>query len=270
MPEIGNRTAVNAQRLTVRVGQGSLSFSILSPGTDSVVTYEPYAVKSGISMVANLREALKTLPFGLEQRRRVLVLLDMPVVFVPADEFSESAKTIFYTHTLTGQDGNVVLSTVIPLLNAVALYGINKDLKQVFDDNFEDVRYSHTCIAVLNALYKRSFTGQSRKLFCHFHGRRLDIYSFGKNRFKFANSYDAVSPHDAVYFILHVWQQLAFDRQKDELHITGSVPDGDILIKELGRYVKNVCMISPKAEFNRSPVTDIKGMPYDLMAYFIR
>jgi len=268
MPETGNNNTTGRQRLTIRIGEDSLSFSAVSPSAENQIVYWPYGVRSGMSMAANLREALKVMPFGLEQRRRALVLLGTPVMFVPADEFAEGTKALFYTHTMTGQDDRTVLSTVIPELNAVAVYSVNRDLKTVADDNFEDVRYSHTCVAVTKVLYRRSFAGLSRRLFCHFGDGRLNIYSFGNSRIRFANSYEAASPRDAVYFMLHVWQMLALDRQRDELHITGEAPDRDMLAKELQRYVRNVCMISPKAEFNRSPVTGIKDMPYDLMAHY--
>lgn len=269
MPEIGNSDATAGQRLTVRIGLGSLSFSLASP-VENTVRYEPYGVKGGMSMAANMREALKALPFGLEHRRKVLVLADTPVVFIPADEFAEGNAEMFYMNTLTGMEGCAVMQTAIPGLNTVAVYSMNKDLKQVIEDNFDDVKFSHTCVAVLRALHKRSLAGGGRKLFCHFAGRRLDVYSFRQNRFRFANSYDTPSPRDAVYFILHVWQQLGFDPLKDELHITGGTPGTDTQAKELRRYIRNVCMLSPKAEFNRSAAADIEGMPYDLMALFHR
>ena len=42
------------------------------------------------------------------------------------------------------------------------------------------------------------------------------------------------------------------------------------LISELRRYLQNVYIINPSAEFNRAPVTKIKGMPFDLMALFTK
>lgn len=267
MQETGNSTATCGQRLTVRAGQDSLSFSIATADGNSV-RYEPYSVKSGMAMAANLREALKVLPFALEQRRRATLIADTTPLLIPADEFEEDSAEALYKATITGQEGSAVLAAHIPGLNAVAAYPVSKDMKLVMEDNFEDVRFTHTCVAVVKALHRRSFAGTGRKLFCHFHGRRLDIYAFRQNRIRFANSYDASSPRDAVYFILHVWQQLAFDRMKDELHITGAAADGDMMTKELHRYVRNVCRISPGAEFNRSPVTAVEGMPYDLMAYY--
>ncbi|WP_288318742.1 DUF3822 family protein [Xylanibacter caecicola] len=268
MQETGNNTVATGQRLTVRAGNDSLSFSIAAPDGNSV-RYEPYGVKNGIAMAANLREALKVLPFSLEQRRRATLIADTPPVFIPADEFDEDSAAALYTATITGQEGSAVLCARIPELNVVAAYAVSKDMKLVMEDNFEDVRFTHTCAAVLKALHRRNFSaGAGRRLFCHFHGMRLDVYAFRQNRMRFANSYEVPSPRDAVYFILHVWQQLAFDRLKDELHITGSTTDEDMLVRELHRYVRNVCRISAKAEFNRSPIADIEGMPYDLMAYY--
>ena len=267
MQETGNSTATCGQRLTVRAGLDSLSFSIATADGNSV-RYEPYSVESSMAMAANLREALKVLPFALEQRRRATLIADTTPLFIPADEFAEDSAAALYTATITGQEGSAVLSAHIPELNVVAAYPVSKDMELVMEDNFEDVKFTHTSVAVLKVLHRRSFAGTGCKLFCHFHDRRLDIYAFRQNRIRFANSYDASSPRDAIYFILHVWQQLAFDNIKDELHITGSASDVDMIATRLGIYVRNVCRRSPRAEFNRSPVTAVEGMPYDLMAYY--
>ena len=44
-------------RLMIRVGYKSLSFSVVDGSCEEGVRYEPYTVKSGISMAANLRQA---------------------------------------------------------------------------------------------------------------------------------------------------------------------------------------------------------------------
>ena len=44
-------------RLTIRVGYGTMSFFL--PKTDGTVEYQPYTVKSGVSMAANLRTAFR-------------------------------------------------------------------------------------------------------------------------------------------------------------------------------------------------------------------
>ena len=164
----------------------------------------------------------------------------------------------------------MVLSEVLPVVNAVAVYGVNRDLKLVVDDRFDDVRFSHVCASVWNHLYRRSFTGVRQKLYAYFHDKKMSVFSFQQNRFRFANSFDADHAADAVYFILNVWKQLAFDNKRDELHLVGDIPEKDSMEKELRTFIQNVYVINPKAEFNRSPITAISHLPYDLMTYFIK
>ena len=44
----------------MRVGRGTLSFAMPSDDAESTIDFEPYVVKSGVSLAANLREAFKT------------------------------------------------------------------------------------------------------------------------------------------------------------------------------------------------------------------
>ena len=167
-------------------------------------------------------------------------------------------------------EGHTVISNVIPPLNAVAVYSIHKDLRTVIEDHFEDVKYNHLCIPVWNNLHRRSFTGQRRKLYGYFHGRQLEVFAFQQNRFRFFNSYQVPRMKDAVYFLMYVWKQLGMDQLKDELHLVGTIAYRDELLTELHQYVQNAFVINPTAEFNRAPITQVKDMPYDLMAFYLK
>ena len=186
------------------------------------------------------------------------------------EEYNDGLKETLYNHAITGREGETVMSTVLPSLNAVAVYSINKDLKLVIDDHFADVRFSHVCAPVWNHLYRRSFTGVRRKLYVYFHDKKMDVFGYQQNRFKFSNCFDTNLAPDAVYFILNVWKQLAFDNHRDELHLVGELPDREALMKDLHSFVQNVYVINPKAEFNRAPITEIKGLPYDLITYYVK
>ena len=75
---------------------------------------------------------------------------------------------------------------------------------------------------------------------------------------------------DAVYFLLYVWKHLVFDAHKDEMHLCGSILDKEQLLGELRKYVQNVYVINPSADFNRAPITQIKGLPYDITTYYVK
>lgn len=258
-------------RLTIRISQGSLSFAVPDVAADHQIIFLPYTVRSGVSMAANLREAFRTEELLSKNWSRALVMLDTPYVLLPLDDYDEGdsqRNAIFYHHAITGHQNDVILTTVLPTLNAAVLFAINKDLKLVIDDHFPDVKFMPLSQPVWNHLHRRSFTGARRKLFGFFHDKRLEIFSYQQNRFRFCNSFEGTKAHDAAFFLLSVWQQLGMDQRKDEMHLVGTLPEREVILAELRRFVHNVYVINPTADFNRAPVTQIKGIPYDLIVRF--
>ena len=263
-------TVAKRPRLVIRMGNKTMSFSVADAAAEKQIHYEPFTVRSGISMAANLREAFHSAELLNKGYDRVLVMIDAPVLLIPIEEFDKDTVEVLYHHAITGHDGEVVLHYVLPSLNAVVVFSVNKDLKLVVDDHFADAKWMVVSTPVWNHLHQRSFTGNRRKMYAYFHDKRMDIVAFDKNRFKFCNSYEVDKYMDAVYFLLYVWKQLALDSQKDELHLAGTLLDKDSLTAELRKYVQNVYVINPTADFNRAPITQLKGLPYDVMTYFVK
>ena len=268
MAETGN---IQRQRLTICIGDNTLSFT--QPNTDAEglpILFEPYVVKSGISMAANMRAALKEIKPAFDNPQRCRVLIDTPVLMMPMELFEEQDKDIFYTHAYPLHHQDVVLFNVLPELKAVVLFAINKDLKLVVDDNFQDASFICAMVPVWRYLHQRSFSGPRNKLYAYFREHRLDIFSFNQNHFKYCNSFETSHGHDALYYLLYVWKQLQLSPEHDEMHIVGDIPDRDWLFAELRKYLQKAYIINPSADFNRVPVTNIKGMPYHLLTLFVK
>lgn len=84
----------------MRIGRNTLSFALPDPtDKDRPLRYEPYVVKGGISMAANLREALKSATLPSERVRRVQVVLDTPSMLVPIEQFEEDTINELYAYT---------------------------------------------------------------------------------------------------------------------------------------------------------------------------
>jgi len=254
--------------MTIRAGRTTLSASV--PEADGGVRFEPYVMRSGVSVAANLREALKTMDIFVNAPKRVRLIVDTPVLMTPVELFSEESADDFYHHSFPDSEGEVTMHNVIPDLNAVALFSVNKDLKLVVEDNFSEVRYMSAMIPVWRHLHRRSYTGNRRKLYAYFHEERMEVFSFQPNRFRFCNSFEVKDSHDALFFLIYTWRQLQLDTELDELHLVGDAPDSEWLTAELRRFLHKVMPINVKADFNGSPICDVKGMPYDLMTYYVK
>ena len=228
----------NSKQLTIRVGNNTLSFMITDKADpEQPALVEPYVVKSGISMAANLREAFKTFSreFDLPTAR---VLINTPVLMVPIEQFQEADATTLYLHSFPRSEKDAVKFNVLPSLNAVCVYCINKDLQMVLTDRFNDVQLMHAMIPVWTYLHQRSFTGHRSKMYGYFHDKQLDIFSFQQNRFKFCNSFETTQAHDSLYFLLYVWKQLNLKPEHDEIHILGDIPEQEWLLEEMRKYLK--------------------------------
>ena len=89
---------MNSKQLTIRVGNNTLSFMISDKANpEEPVMFEPYVVKSGISMAANLREAFKTFAREIDFPA-VRVLINAPVLMVPIEQFQEADAATLYLH----------------------------------------------------------------------------------------------------------------------------------------------------------------------------
>lgn len=256
-------------RMTIRVANGSLAFAIPDANVDSQIAFQQYVTKSGVSMAANLREAFKTVELLQTPTKRARVLVDSPSLVVPVDEYKERDSEALYKHSFPYAEGCAVVSNVLPDLSSVALFALNRDLKLVVEDHYQDVNYVYLMRPVWDYLHHRSFIGNRRKLYAYFHDGVLELFSFERNHFVFCNRYDTRHMKDAVYFILFVWKQLALDQMYDELFLVGDMPQKEELVATLKTYVSTVVVINPTASFNRAPLTKIKGITFDLITNYL-
>lgn len=270
MQETGNSNIIKRQRITFRISRNSLSFTTIDRTSESQVAYEPYVVKSGFSIAVNLRDAFKSSDLLAMEYSRALAMIDADVMLIPIEEYDAENVELLYQHSFPDKKQEAVVESVMPDLNAVAVFSINKDLKLVLEDHYADIRYIPVVQPVWSYLCQRSMTGLNYKMYGYFHDEKLCVFSFYRNRFKFCNSFSVEHVHDAVYFLLYVWQQLNYKSERDELYLCGDMPDKEELMSTLKRYVSKAYTINATAEFNRAPITQIKGMPFDLITLFIR
>ena len=260
------------QRLTIRLSRNSLSFAVITANVEqeNPLLYEPYVVRSGISMAANMREALKEAELPTMGITKARVMVDTPVLMTPVELFDEKTMAEEYHYAYPHTEQETVLYNILPDLNAVAVFAMNRDLKMVITDHFDDVQFIAALTPVWRHMFQRSFTGQHNKLYGYFHDKKVDVFAFRQNRFKFCNQFDTNHSHDALYFLLYVWKQLMMDAEKDEMHLVGDMPEQERFVDELKKYIRKVYIVNPTAEFNRAPATQVKDMPFDLMTLFTR
>lgn len=256
------------QQLFIRISKNSLSFARYC-GEEEGICYEPYELKTGISMAANLREAFKTSNLLLKAPLKATVILDSPTMLVPLEDFQAEEMEEQYRMVFPACEGQTLEMSVVPALKNMAVFSINKDLKNVLNDHFEELRIKPLMSAVWEYLLRRSYGCNNKKLYAYFHDGQMELFSFNRTHFAFANTFEADSPENALYFILGVWKQIGCQAKIDDLFICGKPAQKEKLNEELKQFLGRIFYINPSADFNRAPATQILNFPLDLMLHFV-
>ena len=268
MTEIDNNISDKKLRLTIRFSR-NMAFAVGDPQENGMLVYEPYEMNMGISVAANLREAFKVSELLQSGYKRLLAEIDTPVMLMPIDDFGTQDIETLYHHTYHKQGNEEILSSILPDLNAIAVFAINKDLKLVIDDHFKDIRIQPLMQSVWTHIYRHLYVGPRRKLFAYFHEKRMEVFSFQQNRFRFSNSYEAGNEHDALYYLLYIWKLTGMDTEKDELCLIGDTPYQDWLIDKAKQHLKFCRVINQEVYFNNSQLAKRKELPYDMKAIYL-
>lgn len=269
MVQIDNNISDKRIRLTIRIGEGSMMFAVGDPQADDNIVFEPYELNNSISIAANLREAFKKSELLQSGYKRVLLVVDTPTMLVPLDEYREQDVETLYKHTFKWQRSEDIVTSILPELNAVAVFAVNKDLRMVVDDHFADIRVQPLMQAVWTHLYRRAFTGTRQKLFAYFHDKRMEVMRFQRNRFEFSNSYEATGTSDILYFLLYVWKLMGMDRGDNELYMVGNVPNRDEMRGELQQFISRNYIMNIETDFNNAEMAKRNDIPYDLKALYL-
>ena len=269
MTETDNNISDKKLRLTIRFSRNNMAFTVGDPQENGMLVYEPYEMNMGISVAANLREAFKVSELLQSGYKRLLAEIDTPVMLMPIDDFGTQDIETLYHHTYHRQGNEEILSSILPDLNAIAVFAINKDLKLVIDDHFKDIRIQPLMQSVWTHLYRRSYAGPRRKLYAYFHEKRMEVFSFQQNRFRFSNSYEATNEHDALYYLLYIWKLTGMDVEKDELYIVGDIHYQDWLIEKVKQHLKYCRIINQEVYFNNSQLAKRTDIPYDMKTIYL-
>ena len=269
MTEIDNNISDKKLRLTIRFSRNNMAFAVGDPQENGMLVYEPYEMNMGISVAANLREAFKVSELLQSGYKRLLAEMDTPVMLMPIDDFGTQDIETLYHHTYHRQGNEEILSSILPDLNAIAVFAINKDLKLVIDDHFKDIRIQPLLQSVWTHIYRHMYAGPWRKLFAYFHEKRMEVFCFQQNRFRFSNSYEVENEHDALYYLLYIWKLTGMDTEKDELCLIGDTPYLNGFIDKAKQHLKLCRLINQEVYFSNSQLAKRKELPYDMKAIYL-
>ena len=221
---------MDKRKITIRIGRNNLSFTML----DATNTEQP------IVYTPYVVKAGITMAVNLRQAFKSDIMIEADVN--RADVLLDTPQMLVPIEQFEEDDIKTLFDHAFPAgqEQRIVRYNVLPNLKSV-------------CLFAINKDLNNVINDQ-----------------FQQNRFKYCNSFEVSHAYDALYFLLYVWKQLHLEAEHDELHIVGDIPEQTWLVEELKRYLRNAYVINPAADFQQSPITEIAGMPYDLMTLIVK
>lgn len=257
--------------LSIRLSADGFSFSIYNPLADNDFCFVPHPVNAAYSMTANLKEMLAETDALKHPYKRIDILYDSPrFTTVPLELFEDEQMDAVFYHNFPPQGNNeIVLCNVLGKSNVVILFAMDKHAHQLVAEHFPTARFFSTISPLTEFFARKSRLGNSRKLYAHLRERLMEVFCYDRGKLLLINSFSCKHTADRVYYLLYIWQQLGYDQERDELHLTGTLADKEELLKVLRGYLRQVFVVNPKAEFNRSEISKIEEIPFDMQTLLL-
>ena len=232
--------------LSIRLGTDGFSFSIYNPIQDNSLSLIEKEIDTSLSLTANLKNAFHELDFlGYPYKRVNVLMASKRFTMVPLELFEDEPAELLFYHNHQKRENEVVLYNVLKKNNAVVIFGIDKSACTFLKEQFPEVRfYSHSS-PLIEYFSIKSKLGNSKKMYASVRNEAIDIYCFERGHLLLANSFECTHTEDRIYYLLYVWKQLEFNQERDELHLTGMLPDKEKLINELKKYILQVFIMNP-------------------------
>ena len=208
--------------LSIRLERDNIYFSVHNPAVDNSFQSCKSRFPSGKECLPALENFVYEHPELLQPYKKTYIILPSErFTFVPRNLEPSGETAPYYTYCFPGTSEKI-LENCLEYNQIYNLFGIEADLYAFLVRTFEQPIILHHLSPLCEYFYSKSRINGNEKMYVNIESNRLDIVCFNAQGLLFANTFEYRRPHDAVYYILNVWQQLTFDQQKGEIHLTGS------------------------------------------------
>lgn len=256
--------------LSIRLSADGFSFSVFNPSDDSSFDYVTCRIDPGISLTANLKQTLAEHELLRKPFKRTNILVAASgYTLIPFELFEDEQVEEIYYCNHARRHNEVVLYNILDRSNLVVAFAMDKSTCNLIDEQYPEADIFATVSPVIEHCLMKSRMGANRKMYLNLQRRTVDVLAYEHGHLLFANTFPEKGYADTLYYALGVWKELGLSQETDELYLIGDCDGKEQLVTELRRFVKNVAMVNPAAEFNRAPLARVENMPYDMQALLL-
>ena len=164
---------------------------------------------------------------------------------MPLDLFEEEQADLLFYHNHQKRENETVIYNILKKNNVVIVFGIDRSAYSFLTEQYPEARFYSQSTPLIEYFSVKSRLGNSKKMYVSVREEDIDIYCFERGHLLLANSFECSHTEDRIYYLLYAWKQLEFNQERDELHLTGTLPDKEILMNELRKFILQVFIMNP-------------------------
>ncbi|WP_420187340.1 DUF3822 family protein [Bacteroides pyogenes] len=237
--------------LSIRLSTDGFSFSIYNPISDNSLSFIEKEADDSLSLTANLRRVFQESDFLNCPYKRVNVMMtDKRFTTVPFELFEDEQAELLFYHNHRKKEHEKIIYNILKRENAVVIFSMDKSAHAFIEKQYPDARFYSHSTPLIEYFTVKSRLGNSRKMYASFRKGAIDLFCFERGHLLLANSFKCTNFEDCVYYLLYVWKQMEFDQQRDELHLTGAMPEKERLLRELRKFILQVFVMNPSTNID--------------------
>ena len=232
--------------LSIRLSTDGFSFSIYNPIHDDSFSVIEKEIDTSLSLTANLKAVFHESDFlGHSYKRVNIMLASKRFTIVPLDLFEEEQADLLFYHNHQKRENETVIYNILKKNNVVIVFGIDRSAYSFLTEQYPEARFYSQSTPLIEYFSVKSRLGNSKKMYVSVREEGIDIYCFERGHLLLANSFECSHTEDRIYYLLYAWKPLEFNQERDELHLTGTLPDKEILMNELRKFILQVFIMNP-------------------------
>mgnify|MGYP001524103071 FL=1 len=232
--------------LSIRLSTDGFSFSIYNPIHDDSLSIIEKEIDASLSLTANLKAVFHESDFLNHPYKRVNIMMaSKRFTIVPLDLFEEEQAELLFYHNHQKKENETVLYNILRKNNVAVIFGIDKSAQIFLNEQYPEARFYSQSTPFIDYFSVKSRLGNSKKMYASVRKDGIDIYCFERGHLLLSNSFECTHTEDRIYYLLYAWKQLEFDQERDELHLTGTLSEKEILMSELKKFILQVFIMNP-------------------------
>ena len=217
----------------------------------------------GVAAALLARQALDN-PL-LSHKASARVMVDTPVLLLPQGEHDSEEQEILFDYAFSSHRHDAKITTPIDDLQCLAVWPIKREVKSAIDTHFAKVEYLPAALPVWRTLHHHARSSRQHRLYVYGHDQKIDVLCFQHNRIRFSNTFTAEHAHDALYYILYVWRQLAMHDDHDQLWLYATLPHEEWLLPRLRHHLPQVQVMAREEGLQHPSWATVASLPIDII-----